>query len=140
MRPTEGSTRGNIKDWVKKAVRPKSSPPAPKSKSLDSKIPFSLDSIIPPRFKRKRNLPKTIMPKKSQQKFYNFTMISILPRILKSWKERNDRVKYFLEKDGMRRWYIYRIKGAMYKADWIEIIILSIIILYKEEKDAKKTD
>jgi len=89
--------------------------------------------------KAKPVINKKNMPEKSQQKLYNFTMLSVMPRMLKVWKENNDRIKYFLEKEGMKRWYVHRIREAAYKGDWLSIILFSIIILYREEKiDVKK--
>lgn len=74
------------------------------------------------------------MPKNSRQRFYNFGLLTIFPRILKIWDESRDQIKYFFDKPGMRRWYIHKIKEAAFQGDWITVIICCIILLYRKEK------
>jgi hypothetical protein len=92
---------------------------------------FSSDIIPAPEASpiNKKNLPK-----KSQGTFYNFAMISVMPQVLNAWHKNKGREKYFLDKGGMSRWYTHKLREAVYKLDWVSVIMLAIILLYRREK------
>jgi hypothetical protein len=73
------------------------------------------------------------LPNKSGQRFYNFSMLKVLPDILKFWNEPTQ-LRYFFDKPGMKRWYIHKIREAVFRADWMPVIICGIILLYRNKK------
>jgi hypothetical protein len=77
---------------------------------------------------------KMHLPKNSQGKIYNFAIGTVIPQVLNKWHMNKGREKYFLEKGGMRRWYTHRLKEAAYKSDWVSVIMLAIILIYRGEK------
>lgn len=74
------------------------------------------------------------LPKKSQKRFYNFLMLSVLPRVLVTFKGMLGQDKYFWDKPGFDKWYKFRIMEEWDKSNYINVIIMAAIAMFQKEK------
>lgn len=63
---------------------------------------------------------------KDRNKFYNITMIKILPLVLERFYKKEKFSQKFLNEKSMLYRHIFDIKLAVHKHDWIGVIIYAI--------------
>lgn len=61
-------------------------------------------------------------------------MTDVIPRLLKTFRGMAGQEKYFWDKPGQKFFYIRKIEMEWQKADYIKVIIMSIIALFQKEK------
>ena len=83
---------------------------------------------------------------KPKNRFYNFLMLKVIPRVLKKWHELDKPrghgsleldIKWHLDELEFYMWY----KKALYvyweRSDWVGVIICATILLFQKDKKEK---
>lgn len=86
------------------------------------------------------------MIRKPKNRFYNFLMLKVIPRVLKKWNKLDAvhgpgsnelDIKWHLDELEFYMWYKYALKVYWEKSDWIGVIICATILLFQKDQKEK---